>query len=188
MYYRGVERGDTLAEEFVNALKTPMQEKTFATTLETVDSAVEWYEEVCRTITPYDEEEMSRASLVFLELFMNAYEHGNLGIDREEKKRYLEQGIYYEKLPIIEQNSDAKISVKVYEMQKSGVASIATQICDEGKGFNLLQFIRQSKSKTNPNGRGIFVSRKNCNDIYYNERGNCVLFFIKEHLEKGEAL
>ena len=188
MYYRGVERGDTLAEEFVNALKTPMQERTFATTLEAVDSAVEWYEEVCRAITPYDEEEMSRASLVFLELFMNAYEHGNLGIDREKKKRYLEQGIYYEKLPIIEQNSDAKISVKVYEMQKSGVASIVTQICDEGRGFNLLQFIKQSKSKTNPNGRGIFVSRKNCNDIYYNKRGNCVLFFIKEHLEKVEVL
>jgi len=182
--YRSIETGKALAENFANALKKPMKEKVFETSLDAVDSAIKWYEEVCRAITPYDEEEMSRATLVFSELYMNAYEHGNLGIDIKTKKHYLEKDTYFEKLYEIEQESHAKISVKVYQMANNGVAYIATQICDEGRGFDVLQFLEESKSITNPNGRGIFVSRKNCVDVYYNNLGSCVLFLNKEHLKE----
>ena len=50
---------------------------------------------------------------------------------------------------------------------------------DEGEGFDtqiLSQIFRNSKKF---NGRGVLVSRKNSMGIYYNSKGNCVLFLNK---------
>jgi len=174
--YRSVKTGEKLAEKFANSVKKSMKEKVFETSLDEVDSTIEWYENLLRTITFSNEEEINRAVLVFSELYMNAYEHGNLGIDTKTKKHYLEKENYFEKLYEIEQKCSKKISVKVYKILNKDVQYIATEICDEGKGFDVLKITEDNKNITHPNGRGIFVSRKNCDDVYYNNSGSCVLF------------
>ena len=56
---------------------------------------------------------------------------------------------------------------------------MVTQITDEGDGFDtqiLSEIFRNSKIF---NGRGVFISRKNSLGIYYNTKGNLVLYINK---------
>jgi 5-methylthioribose kinase len=120
-----------------------------------------------------------KAGVVFTELYMNAYEHGNLGIDSQTKHKYLEEDIYFEKLAELQKECFKKISVEVYRLKEMESEYIITKICDEGEGFDtqiLSQIFRNSQKF---NGRGVFVSRKNSMGIYYNSKGNCVLFLSK---------
>jgi hypothetical protein len=56
---------------------------------------------------------------------------------------------------------------------------IITSILDEGNGFdtNILSEIFRNKAKFN--GRGVFVSRRSSLGIYFNAKGNEVLFLHK---------
>jgi hypothetical protein len=110
---------------------------------------------------------------------MNAYEHGNLGIDSKQKHQYMEEDIYFEKLQELQKGNKKSISVEVYKITEPYSTYVVTKICDEGEGFDtqiLAQIFRNSKKF---NGRGVFVSRKNSMGIYYNTKGNCVLFLTK---------
>jgi hypothetical protein len=78
-----------------------------------------------------------------------------------------------------EQKCDKKIFVNVYKIVHFDSEYILTTIEDEGEGFDtqlLTTIFRKSK---NFNGRGVFLSRKNSMGIYYNEKGNKVLFLNK---------
>ena len=106
---------------------------------------------------------------------MNAYEHGNLGLNSEEKHRLLEEDNYFERLLELEKTTEKIITVKVFQIHQCDSTYIVTVISDEGKGFDtqiLSQIFRNSKIF---NGRGVFVSRKNSMGIYYNDTGNSVL-------------
>ncbi len=153
-------------------------EKSFATTLNDLDKASEWYEELWSTLTN-NTEVSNKASLTFTELYMNAYEHGNLGIDSETKHRLLDEDIYFETLQEKELDCHKKIDVKVSRLSYNSSEYIITQISDEGKGFDtqiLSEIFRNSKTF---NGRGVFVSRTNSLGIYYNSKGNSVLYLHK---------
>lgn len=166
---------------FLNSIDTYSKKliakKIFTTSLEDVDNALLWYENLCKESFPCNTKELSMLSVTFTELYMNAYEHGNLTIDTKTKQRYLQEDIYFERLQELEQDCDKKISVKIYKLQKPSLQYIATQICDEGEGFDTKNTDKPYKYSQNFNGRGIFVSRQNCLDLYYNTIGNCVLFF-----------
>lgn len=56
---------------------------------------------------------------------------------------------------------------------------VITKIIDEGDGFdtNILSEIFRNKALFN--GRGVFVSRRSSLGIYYNQKGNEVLFLHK---------
>jgi len=173
---------DDLSLIFINSLdlreETFIKERKFATTLAAVDEADIWYEELWSDLG-VDMKIAYKAGIVFTELFMNAYEHGNLGIDSKTKHKYLEEDSYFEKLNELEQNCQKKISVKTYRLKELSGEYIITKIQDEGLGFNtqiLSEIFRNSKQF---NGRGVFVSRKNSMGIYYNPTGNCVLFLNK---------
>ena len=173
---------DDLSLIFINSLdireETLLDAKSFATTLEALESATEWYEALWEGLH-VETKEPHKAALVFTELYMNAYEHGNLGINSKTKHRYLEEDIYFEKLSELEQTCTKKIYVSVYRLEEESSTYIATKIFDEGEGFDthiLSQIFRNSRKF---NGRGVFVSRKNSMGIYYNSTGNCVLFLNK---------
>ena len=173
---------DDLSLIFINSLdmceETLLEQRTFTTTLEAVDEAGEWYEELWQNLG-VDMKEAYKAGVVFTELFMNAYEHGNLGIDSKTKHRYLEEESYFEKLVQLQKDCQKKIFVKIYKLKELSGEYIVTKILDEGAGFNtqiLSEIFRNSKQF---NGRGVFVSRKNSMGIYYNPTGNCVLFLNK---------
>ena len=176
------EQEDDLSLIFINSLdigeKTLLKKKSFKTTLDDVDSAGLWYEEIWNEYSD-DIKSIYKASVVFTELFMNAYEHGNLGITPAQKHQYLEDDIYFDKLKELQKDCSKEITVAVYKVNKLDNEYIVTKICDQGKGFDtqlLSQIFRNSKKY---NGRGVFVSRKNSMGIYYNSTGNCVLFLNK---------
>jgi len=176
------EQEDDLSLIFINSLdmskETLIGKKVFKTSLQEVDNAGLWYEEAWKSFHN-DIKEIDRAGVVFTELFMNAYEHGNLGLSSIKKHKYLEDDIYFEKLIELQESCEKEISVEVYKLKEYDNEYVVTKICDDGDGFDtqiLSQIFRNSKKY---NGRGVFVSRKNSMGIYYNSKGNCVLFLNK---------
>ena len=170
-------------DDFLNSMETYSKKlvakKVFTTSLADVDNALSWYEDLYKEISPSTIKKFSMLSIAFTELYTNAYEHGNLAIDTKTKQLYLQEDIYFDKLQELEQQCNKKISVKVYELKKSSLKYIATQICDEGEGFNTKDINSLYKNPQNLNGRGIFFARNNCLNLYYNDIGNCALFFNK---------
>jgi len=173
---------DDLSLIFINSLdlsdKNRVAIKEFPTRLESLEEANLWYEELLGSLD-LDPKSIIKTGLVFTELFMNAYEHGNLAIDSRQKHQYMEDDQYFEKLQELEVANDKKIEVEVHKIVEPYSTYIVTKICDEGEGFDtqiLAQIFRNSKKF---NGRGVFVSRKNSMGIYFNTKGNCVLFLIK---------
>ena len=150
-------------------------QKTFETSLDDVDNANEWYSKIWDDIT--DDISVSyHACLSFTELFMNAYEHGNLGIAASTKNALMEDDTYFDTLLSKEKECEKNIDVKIDKIEHNSSIYIVTHITDEGEGFDtqiLSEIFRNSETF---NGRGVFVSRKNSSGIYYNNKGNSVLF------------
>ncbi len=142
-------------------------QKEFETSLESVEKAIEWYESQC----VYD-----CNTIAFNELFMNAYEHGNLGLDAETKHNMLKDDTYIEQLQEHEKCSNKKIFVKVYRCSYAECEYVLTEIEDEGDGFDTRKLVEIFRNTKRFNGRGVYVSKKNSLGIYYNEKGNNVLF------------
>lgn len=156
----------------------PIAKVTFQSTLEDVDNANEWYSTLWQQFTQNTQLSYA-AGVVFTELFLNAHEHGNLGIDSKTKNYLLENDIYYDTLLEKEKECSAHITVTVSAIQSGRSKYIITQIDDEGDGFDtqiLSEIFRHSQTF---NGRGVFVSRKNSSGIYYNAKGNTVLYLNK---------
>ena len=178
-----VDQEDDLTLIFINSLDlhrdTLLESKHFDSTIEAIDVANEWYEKIWQEKTDASTTTAYKAGVVFSELFMNAYEHGNLGLDTRTKHRYLEEDIYFEELKKLEKGCTKKITVSVFELEELGSRYIVTKIADEGEGFDTLNLSEIFRNSVKFNGRGVFVSRQNSMGIYYNTKGNCVLFLHK---------
>ena len=175
------EAEDDITLIFINRLpleNAPFQEQSFNTSLEEVENASQWYNGVINDMMN-GSQIANETDLVFTELFMNAYEHGNLQINTREKHKLIEDDVYYETLLEKEKGCTKKIDVKVSTLCYEESCYVVTQITDDGKGFDtqiLSEIFRNSKTF---NGRGVFVSRKNSLGIYYNSKGNSVLYLNK---------
>jgi len=172
------EAEDDITLIFINKIpfeKAINYEKSFKTSLDDIERASEWYEDIWSKLS--DDITLSyKAGVVFTELYMNAYEHGNLGIDSKAKHKLLDDDIYFETLKTKEVDCNKKIDVKVNKLEYGSATYVITQITDEGEGFDtqiLSEIFRNSKTF---NGRGVFVSRSNSLGIYYNSRGTSVLY------------
>lgn len=169
---------DDLTLIFINKLNltgSTIATEEFETSLEAIDKANEWYTNQWNKLTT-NQKSCYSANLVFTELFMNAYEHGNLGIDSARKHNLLEDDTYFDTLLEEEEKCDKKIYVKLYQIQNFDTTYVITHIKDEGEGFDtqiLSEIFRNSRTF---NGRGVFVSRKNSMGIYYGTAGNSVLY------------
>ncbi|WP_297443309.1 PP2C family protein-serine/threonine phosphatase [Sulfurimonas sp.] len=173
---------DDLTLIFINTLcldsANLLTQRSFNSTLEDVDRASQWYSEIWQSVNA-KKDLISTASVVFSELFMNAYEHGNLGLSSHEKHLLLENDNYFERLQELQKSCDKTIKVKVYKLDASDANYIVTQIFDEGKGFDTQILSEIFRNSQKFNGRGVFISRSNSMGIYYNRAGNCVLFLHK---------
>jgi len=172
---------DDLTLIFIN--KLPLEDsisfkRDFKSSFEAIESASVWYDnilsELCR-----DQKVIYNAGLVFTELYMNAYEHGNLNIDNKTKHQLLENDIYFETLQNKGADCTKKITVKVSKIKYNTSSYIITQITDEGNGFDTQILSEIFRNSAMFNGRGVFVSRKNSLGIYYNSKGNSVLYLNK---------
>jgi anti-sigma regulatory factor (Ser/Thr protein kinase) len=175
------EQEDDLTFIFINKFSVSgslLEQKVFESSLADIDKADEWYTQLWEQIT--DDMKLSyAANLTFTELFMNAFEHGNLGINTKQKHRLLEEDKYFEYLQSAEKECDKQITVSVHKIQNQASSYIITRISDEGEGFDTQILSEIFRNSQKFNGRGVFVSRKNSMGIYYNTEGNSVLFLNK---------
>jgi hypothetical protein len=171
---------DDITLIFINKLEKVsvlINEKSFNTTLDDLDIANEWYSKELEN-TFYDES-LYNSNIVFTELYMNAFEHGNLGMTSVEKNRLIDEDIYFETLLEKSKECTKKINVKIFKMQDENSTYIVTKIRDEGDGFDTQILSTIFRNSQTFNGRGVFVSRKNSFGIYYNKKGNTVLYLNK---------
>jgi CheY-like chemotaxis protein len=173
---------DDITVIFINKIhqtKCDIAHRKFESKLNIIESeASEWYSKIWEEIG-CDQTTAYQADLVFTELLMNAYEHGNLGIDKREKHSLMDADIYIDTLLEKEKECTKLIDVLVSKIVYNDTVYIITLISDEGKGFDtqiLSEIFRNSQIF---NGRGVFVSRKNSLGIYYNQKGNSVLYLNK---------
>ena len=153
-------------------------EKNFNSTFDNIERASEWYEELWSGYSD-DTQITYKASVVFSELYMNAYEHGNLGIDSKTKHMLIDNDTYFETLKATEIECTKKVHVKVSELKCKHTTYIITQITDEGEGFDTQILSKIFRNAKTFNGRGVFVSRSNSLGIYYNSTGTSVLYLHK---------
>ncbi len=172
---------DDITLVFVNQItqySKNIAHKQFDSKLKSIEEANVWYENIWKTLSS-QQKASSRANIVFTELIMNAYEHGNLAIPSKIKHSLMADDTYLETLTQKEKGCDKKIDVMVDMVKHLDEEYVVTKISDEGDGFDtqtLSEIFRNSKKF---HGRGVFVSRKNSFGIYYNSKGNSVLFISK---------
>lgn len=172
---------DDITLIYINKLEgkyTSISNKEFSSTLDEVDGANDWYSGIWQDITD-DTTISSHAAVSFTELFMNAYEHGNLGIDATTKNSLIDTDTYYNVLAEKEKICTKKITVNIYSLKHNKDEYIITQITDEGDGFDTHILSSIFRDSLRFNGRGVFMSRKNSSGIYYSNKGNSVLYLNK---------
>ena len=113
-----------------------------------------------------------------LELFVNAIEHGNLGIGYEEKTRLLGEGILSEEIERrleLPENADKKVTV---EIEKSGDRAAVT-VADQGHGFEYEKYLGYEEGRSlHAHGRGILLVGTMF-DLTYFPPGNQVRALIR---------
>lgn len=153
--------------------------RKIATTLDEVETSNEWFfalrEEWC-----HDKGLNTKASLAFNELLMNAYEHGNLGINKNQKHQLIEKDEYFTYLAHHEKECHKKITITLHvSSNPAGEKYLFTCIEDEGEGFDTAILSTVFGLRKSFNGRGIFMSRRATLGIYFNAKGNLVMFVTK---------
>jgi serine/threonine protein phosphatase PrpC len=179
---------DDITLIFVNQItqySNTIAHKKFKSLLASLDVAGEWYEGIWASITQ-NTKTAYQANLVFTELFMNAHEHGNLNIPSKTKHSLMKDDLYFETLAEKEKGCDKYIEVKVDKVKHGQSEYIITKITDEGNGFDTQILSEIFRNSQKFHGRGVFVSRKNSFGIYYNSKGNSVLFINK--VEKSSLI
>ncbi len=153
-------------------------EKVFKSTLNAVEEANDWYSNVWSNLSN-NYKLTYNAGIVFSELFMNAYEHGNLGLDTKTKHKLLNDNTYFTKLEEMQEGCNKNITVKLHTIEHGANRYIVTTIKDEGDGFDTNILSKLFKKSTSFNGRGVYISKKSSMGVYYNGIGNSVLFLHK---------
>ena len=150
--------------------------KTFQykTSLKNIDIAFEDFSSVLSNFEVGLVETM-RFEAGFTEMIMNAYEHGNLGINFDRKQQLLEDGEYHDFINKEEKNHQNKnIMIQYYNVN----GMLILNIQDEGQGFdtNILKDLFVKDNETMFHGRGIKISSSDFDFVVYNDVGNSVLF------------
>ena len=153
-------------------------EKVFKSTLNAVEEANDWYSNVWSNLSN-NYKLTYNAGIVFSELFMNAYEHGNLGLDTKTKHKLLNDNTYFTKLEEMQEGCNKNITVKLHTIEHGTNRYIVTTIKDEGNGLDTNILSKLFKKSTSFNGRGVYISKKSSMGVYYNGIGNSVLFLHK---------
>ncbi|TGN10161.1 ATP-binding response regulator [Leptospira ilyithenensis] len=124
------------------------------------------------------EDDLLSLKVVFYELLSNAIEHGAAGITYKEKQTFLESGKDYfqfveERCASCNYGKLITVSTKVTEK------GVTVTIEDQGEGFVLAEVPDpiQNPGANLLSGRGIFLTKMNIDEIYYNEKGNIVRVF-----------
>lgn len=136
---------------------------------------------VIRRFEGIDKKTLLIVRLALYEMLVNAMEHGNLEIDYEEKARLLDRYLNYHEM------LNERAQQPPFDMRKVRVSyhysenTLTFNITDEGRGFDVSKIPspRDESKLEQLSGRGIFITRVNMDEIYYNEKGNSVTMVKK---------
>ena len=123
--------------------------------------------------------------LALAELIVNGIEHGNCGVNYDEKSAFMENGGSVVEL-VAEKCRNRKIAKKKvhfeWEIHNDYTKYV---IRDEGPGFDVEELNQKLKSQDelSLHGRGIRMAKHLSKEIYYNKSGNQVTMII-EHEEQ----
>ncbi|MFP4332774.1 MAG: response regulator [Campylobacterales bacterium] len=122
----------------------------------------------------------ARTLLVVNELLMNAYEHGVLQIEPETKNNYMLKGSYEEYLSKLEEEKKGRISLDIV-LYKNSVLQVS--IDDFGEGFDMKSASLDKNAEYR--GRGISLSHRTTDSLFYENGGSRSVFFINYKLKKS---
>jgi two-component system, HptB-dependent secretion and biofilm response regulator len=162
-----------------NLSKNTLHSRRFSTSLKELETAGEWYESLWKSIAKENLAIVQNAQIVFTELMMNAYEHGNLAIGSQTKQHLLQTDEYFPTLLAKEINCTKKISVEIDTIKYKSTNYIITKISDEGDGFDTNILNKIFRNSHHFHGRGVYLSKQSSYGIYYNDKGNSVIFLQK---------
>lgn len=120
------------------------------------------------------------ATLGLGELFVNAVEHGNLGISYAEKSRLRLEGTWESEIArrlALPEYRERKARVEV----KQRADELVFVISDCGNGFDWHRYLRIDAQRAfDPNGRGIAIARELCfADLQYQGCGNVAVATVR---------
>lgn len=113
------------------------------------------------------------------ELFVNAVEHGNLGITYEEKSRYTEEGTWRDEIAkrqAMPENRDKYVDITL----ERTADAIRFVVKDQGRGFDWQPFLEFNTERAfHTHGRGIAMARTlSFTELEYRGNGNEVVATI----------
>ena len=120
-------------------------------------------------------EDSNKVAMGLSEIFINAIEHGNLGISYEDKTYHQENNTW--KMEIESRLKMSQYREKVVSVTAARIGQIIEfTVTDEGLGFDFSQFIFKVPEDLNSShGRGITMARMIAFDhLEYIHPGNCV--------------
>lgn len=122
----------------------------------------------------FREEDQLALKVTLYELISNAIEHGTAGLNYNDKKKYLESSSldYFSLVDERCKNTDKRVRVRTFYTPEQ----LEVTIEDDGDGFDPSKIPDPIKgSSVNLySGRGIFLTKLNIDEIYFNEKGNTV--------------
>ena len=118
----------------------------------------------------------AKLGMIFTEMIMNAYEHGNLGISNAHKKTLLLEGKLFEECQKREvENREKIITISYVLINYETGRELVFEIEDEGEGFDTKIFKKLIFDTNQVNGRGFKIAKKMVDSIYYSPKGNHVI-------------
>ena len=133
-------------------------------------------------------DECASLRMTFMELLINAVEHGNLEISYEEKTKWRGEGKNFFDLIALrsreEKYKDRKVKIS-YSIHKK---HSAFRIHDDGNGFDWRKYLSKKGLNTDTHGRGISLSKSIVRQMEYNEKGNEVTFCIDNNVDASNAV
>lgn len=175
LLWKTQDQEDDMSFIFINQLDLNKDARTsykrsFSSTLENIENANEWYGNILSQIT-------TDYKLIYnAELFMNAYEHGNLAITSSQKHKLIQEDIYFTTLEELQKECQKMIHVDIAAIQYHESTYILTIIKDEGLGFDTHMLSKIFRNRKNFNGRGVYISRQSSLGLYYSDDGTTVLY------------
>ncbi len=170
------------------ALRNSRMKESLAKEIARSEKAFRLLEKATFVLRTVDEAESLAAGLAsacaadkgvgLMELFVNAIEHGNLGIGYAEKNRLVGEGILSEEIERrleLPENRDKKVTV---EIEKLGDHATVT-VEDEGPGFDYEKYLDYEEDRSlHAHGRGILLAGT-LFDLTYFPPGNRVRALIR---------
>jgi hypothetical protein len=189
--FRESEFGSHLMGRFNNAIKKPDDDVSFvflrrinrnpkwtkvftiAARLEEISAITGELEELLETMGA-DAEFRVMFINAFNEIVMNAYEHGSLNIDLEQKGRLVQDDAYQDYLLKAEKVITRKIVITLSMHELNGNYYLMLTVTDEGEGFDtaLLGKNKRECDTLAVNGRGIQIAQCLTDELFYNRVGN----------------